>query len=164
MTYFSRQPERLTTRFDEPPASLFRAALVFAPCRGLAYGGGFLRRAASQSKGFDAESDGEVAGVIGYDRRARGVLGALELATAGALPLATGLASFEGSPLLDLGELFAEVALFAWAKRRSDMVESKLQWPQPPPGEGTRDNGHAVTRHVPSPVTRSFIVWAASRL
>ncbi len=89
--------------FRRPP-SLARCL----PARGDAYGAGLRARAASQSKGVDADREGLVTGEIGYTRRVRGVDGTVFL---------TGV---EGAESFTRGELC--MAAFACAMRRSDIV------------------------------------------
>lgn len=114
----------LTTRFGAPlrPASLFRRALARAPCSGLAYGGGFRRRAASQSKGLEAESEIELSGVIVCEIFVRGVEGRLAIPFGGDLARGdlgvTGLPSSNMSFVVLRGELATEFA-FACARRRN---------------------------------------------
>lgn len=70
----------LTTRLDgvllAPVGEPFCSCLTRFPARGEAYGGGLRDRAASQSKGVDADNDGLVTGDIGYTSWALGVDGA----------------------------------------------------------------------------------------
>lgn len=81
--YLSYKLFFLTTRFAVPrealAASLFLMDRAFALWTGLAYGGGLLRRAASQSNGSEAERDSEFSGEIGYIICVRGVKGVLFL-------------------------------------------------------------------------------------
>ena len=56
------------------PSSLFRCAFARAFWIGEAYGGGFLPLIASQSKGCDADNDGDNEGEWTYDTLLRGVV------------------------------------------------------------------------------------------
>lgn len=114
MTYRSYRDFLRTTRllgvFPGVPMSL---DLFFRFTVGVAYGGGRLDLAASQSNGCDAEREGEVTGEIGYTSRVLGVFGR------------TGV---EGDAAVDalnappaLGDAFA-AALVCARRRSEDMV------------------------------------------
>ena len=95
-------------------------ALERAPWSGLPYGGGFLSRAASQSNGLEADSDGELSGVIVCEICVRGVEGTLPFG--GDLPSGDfgviGLPSSDSSRVVLRGEFATELA-FACANRRN---------------------------------------------
>ena len=108
-------PFFLTTLFEGPVLAVFDAFLcACARLPGVAYGGGLLERAASQSNGVEADRDGLVTGE--KTSLVRGVVGAL-MGVRG-----------EGPESLDRGELVA-VAALAWARRRRDIgVGGQAVW------------------------------------